>query len=564
MKITNLKIKNFRGFEEESINFDDITIFVGENNTGKTTILDAIRFVIGARSFNSNFLRYDYHLDSQITKAGDAGNIVLTAEVSEQQENEWPAEIQQTLPDCVDIDENGLCHFYLTIKGTYNQDNEKSEQIKEFQTKTGMPKNAKANTQHNFGEFRKLLPIFHIDTIRDSDKEFQSASGLFKSFLNNEVIDPTQKTTLETKLASLNNEIISVLGNINRLKDKLKQSMSVIAGSDTTAVDIDPMPTNINDLIGKATVILQSITGVKLPLERFGSGAQSLSVLFLYEAFLSVLLEATYDKFSEPILLIEEPEAHLHPSAVRLFWNFLVKMPGQKIITTHSGDILSSVPFSKIRRIAGLKGVNRIKQMSETSLDEQEKRVLHNYIKYSRGELFFAKCWLLVEGETEQIFFENLLNHDSFLDKKGVRIIQFTQLSLDVILKLAESLCIRWYLVSDGDTAGQGYNKKAANAIPRGVSQDDYILTFAESTLEVNLMLNGFENFYVSKLTAQTKPEVQGTSGTLPYYESVYKAIKKSISKPQTILEIVDAIITNQAQNPNIIMNIRTKLEAVL
>jgi putative ATP-dependent endonuclease of OLD family len=564
MKITNLKIKNFRGFEDESIDFDDITVFVGENNTGKTTILDAIRFVIGAKSFNSNFLRYDYHLNSQTAKAGDAGNIVLTVEVSEQQENEWPPEIQQILPDCVDIDGDGLCHFYLTVKGAYSQDNERSEQTKEFQTKTGAPKNAKTNTSHYYGEFRKLLPIFHIDTIRDSNKEFQNASGLFQTFLNSETIVPEQKINLEQKLESLNREIISVLGSINKLKDKLKQSMSVIAGSDTTVVDIDPVPTNINELIGKATVLLQSITGVKLPLERFGSGAQSLAVLFLYEAFLSVLLEEKYDRFSEPILLIEEPEAHLHPSAVRLFWHFLEAMPGQKIITTHSGDILASVPFSKIRRIVGLKGINRIKQMSETSLDEQEKRVLRNYIKYSRGELFFAKCWLLVEGETEQIFFENLLNIDGFLDKKGIRIIQFPQLSLDVILKLAESLCIRWYLVSDGDPAGQVYNQKAVNAIPTGTPQDDYIFIFTESTLEVNLMLNGFENFYIQKLTAQTKPRVQGTIGTLPYYESVYNALKKSISKPQTILEIVDAVITNPASNPDIIKNIRTKLETIL
>jgi putative ATP-dependent endonuclease of OLD family len=385
-----------------------------------------------------------------------------------------------------------------------------------------------------------------------------------RTFLNSETIDPVRKTTIEQKLSSLNHEIISVLGNISLLKENLKKSTAVVTGEYEASIDIEPLPTNINDLIKKASVILQSTTGIKLPLDKFGSGAQSLSVLFLYEAFLSVLLKEEYDKFSEPILLIEEPEAHLHPSAIRLFWHFLVAMPGQKIITTHSGDILASVPFSKIRRIVGLKGVNRIKQMSEASLNEQEKRVLRNYIKYSRGELFFAKCWLLVEGETEQIFFENLLNHDGFLDKKGIRIIQFTQLSLDVILKLAESLCIRWFLISDGDPAGQVYTLKATNVIPVGVPQDDYIFTFVESTLEVNLMINGFNGFYVSKLTAQTMSRVQGIPGTLPYYESVYNAVKNSISKPQTIIEIVDAVNTNQVPNPNIIVSIRTKLEIVL
>jgi len=567
MKITNLKIKNFRGFEDESIDFDDITVFVGENNTGKTTILDAIRFVIGAKSFNNNFSRYDYHLNSKTAKAGDAGNIVLTVEVSERQENEWPPEIQQTLPDCVDIDEKGLYHFYLTVNGTYSHDNEKSEQTKEFQTKTGAPKNAKANTPHNFGEFRGFLPIFHIDTIRDSNKEFQSASGLFQTFLNSEVIDPKQKINLEQKLESLNREIISVLGNINKLKDKLKQSMSVIAGSDTTVVDIDPVPSNINDLIGKATVILQSITGVKLPLERFGSGAQSLAVLFLYEAFLSTLLKENYDRFSEPILLIEEPEAHLHPSAVKLFWHFLVAMPGQKIITTHSGDILASVPFSKIRRIAGLKGVNRVKQMSETSLNEQEKRVLRNYIKYSRGELFFAKCWLLVEGESEQAFFDNLLNQDGFLDKAGVRIIQFSQLGrIDVILKLAEALCINWFLITDGDQAGQDYAQKASIAVPPSKNKNDYIYTFQEKTIEVHLMSIGYSNIYENYLSLTNKQNILGLQLTgLAYYEKIYELLNEQkrndkISKPLIILETIDAIL-HSGNIPQIITGIKTKLE---
>lgn len=46
MYITKLEMRNFRSFEQETIDFDDITVFVGENNTGKSTIMDAIKFVI--------------------------------------------------------------------------------------------------------------------------------------------------------------------------------------------------------------------------------------------------------------------------------------------------------------------------------------------------------------------------------------------------------------------------------------------------------------------------------------------------------------------------------------
>ncbi len=313
-------------------------------------------------------------------------------------------------------------------------------------------------------------------------------------------------------------------------------------------------------MIGKAGIILQNITGIRLPLERHGSGAQSLSVLFLYESFLTVLLATEYDKFSEPVLLIEEPEAHLHPSAVRLFWRFLEIMPGQKIVTTHSGDIISSVPFSKIRRIVGVTGENRVRAMSDTALDDKEKRFLRNYITYSRGELFFAKCWLIVEGETEQAFFENLLNADGFLDKKGIRVIQYTQMNLDILLKLSSQIGMRWFLIADGDTKGQSYVTKAKNALAQGNDETSFIYQIPESTLEVNLMNNGFETYYTSKLSQQTSSQVNGTAGSIDYYDSVYKAIKDSISKPQVVLEIVEAI-NNGTTPPPVLNNIRLKLE---
>lgn len=43
MKIASLKLKNFRGYKEElEIKFDDLTVFVGKNDVGKSTILESL------------------------------------------------------------------------------------------------------------------------------------------------------------------------------------------------------------------------------------------------------------------------------------------------------------------------------------------------------------------------------------------------------------------------------------------------------------------------------------------------------------------------------------------
>ena len=75
MYITKLELQNFRSFEHETIELDDITVFVGENNTGKSTIMDAIKFVIGTASWSDGLSRYDYRLNTSKSNPGDAGEL---------------------------------------------------------------------------------------------------------------------------------------------------------------------------------------------------------------------------------------------------------------------------------------------------------------------------------------------------------------------------------------------------------------------------------------------------------------------------------------------------------
>src|SRR5690606_12873819 len=123
--------------------------------------------------------------------------------------------------------------------------------------------------------------------------------------------------------------------------------------------------------------------------------------LFLFEAFLQSRLANTHDKHSEPILALEEPESHLHPSAIRALWSTLDRLAGQKVITTHSGDLLGAVPLPSVRRLARRNGQVEVFRLADTTLDHKEKLKVAYHVRAKRGALLFARCWLLVEGETE-------------------------------------------------------------------------------------------------------------------------------------------------------------------
>jgi putative ATP-dependent endonuclease of the OLD family len=64
--LSKIEIENFRGIQHTSIEFDpDITVLVGENNTGKTSILEALRLCLDAVKSDRTcgFSEYDFYRD---------------------------------------------------------------------------------------------------------------------------------------------------------------------------------------------------------------------------------------------------------------------------------------------------------------------------------------------------------------------------------------------------------------------------------------------------------------------------------------------------------------------
>ena len=112
------------------------------------------------------------------------------------------------------------------------------------------------------------------------------------------------------------------------------------------------VPLKMWDLLSKAEIILRNEPDSPwLPLPRQGQGVQSLSVIFLFQAFVEHLVGELYEPESEPVLALEEPETHLHPQAARTLWAHVRDLPGQKIVTTHSPYFVQHVPFRDLRLV---------------------------------------------------------------------------------------------------------------------------------------------------------------------------------------------------------------------
>src|ERR1700730_14376758 len=84
MRITKLRISNFRSIRSLDLDLDDTTVFIGPNNAGKTAIVDAVRIALTRRwgQRGSGFTEYDVHLahENDDPKASPGIAIELRAE----------------------------------------------------------------------------------------------------------------------------------------------------------------------------------------------------------------------------------------------------------------------------------------------------------------------------------------------------------------------------------------------------------------------------------------------------------------------------------------------------
>src|SRR5690606_22202293 len=167
---------------------------------------------------------------------------------------------------------------------------------------------------------------------------------------------------------------------------------------------------------------------------------------------------------------------------------------GQKLIATHSGDLLSEVDVGSIRRLHRVGIDVKVGMLPAGLLRDRERQKFDFLVRRTRGELFFARCWLLGEGETEAILFAGaaeVLGVD--LEQAGVRCVEYRQGDISYFLDAANSLGIAWHVFTDADAQGLGDAQKAKDRVPGGALVHRRVTTMVgASSVEPYLATNGF------------------------------------------------------------------------
>jgi len=461
--IKEVRVRNYRSLQEVNVSFDWLTVLIGENNSGKTSFLEALHTAIGAGnrsvSVEDIFLASpektvpkdrEVIIDLLIRPTDDKGNIIETFPKGSYWLALWGEGVSQ------DDKEND----FMGIRTRMMWDSTKNEyvverkflgdwQIDPKKLNLSRIKESVSSTQI------EPLALYLMDAKRDIKEELQSRNSFWYKMVSDPGLDDALMKKLETALTKLNEEIISgseVLAHVQNNLDDIYKTIRCDKGS----VHIAPIPRHLRDLSKGMDVNFATKGAQTFPLSRHGMGTRSLAAVLIFRAYTTWRQKKARNDKVHPMLALEEPESHLHPQAQRALFTQIQQIPGQRIISTHSPYIASQAKIDQLRHFRKVDAITTVSQMDINLLDREDLLKIDRMVMNTRGELLYAHALVFFEGEQTEdqalpIFAEKYWSqHPNTL---GITLIGVGgDGNYLPFLRLASHFEIPWYIFSDGET----------------------------------------------------------------------------------------------------------------
>lgn len=466
MKIREVKIHNWRSIQDLRLSSEDLMIFIGQNNHGKSNILSAILFFFGEIGLDG----LDFHRTS-----GELFVEVLFGELDENDRTTFKKYVtaQNTMLVRKKTTKDGgfSYHGYLEspqehwlkeenivqfskredaealplasllpatgriTKEAFRQAQEyfiqqhRNELKLSYEIETGPFLGAKNVAKGIFGD------VYFIPSVKKAEDDLSAKGRSVFSALYARVINKMSKTNKEFQEAK--QRIASLMRILNRINEdgtenkerppeliSFEESLGTELANWSTKVDVEIIPPNIDDIfrVG-ATVWVDD--GIRTDIGRKGQGLQRALIFALVRSLAKLTRlehEATQGSSGEgtetptrqasksSYFVLEEPELYLHPQAQRELFDSLLELSkgeNQVFLCTHSSSFINLDRYRSICivRKNTLEEGTSILQCTEDLFAEASDKELFNltyWINPDRGELFFARKVILTEGPTEK------------------------------------------------------------------------------------------------------------------------------------------------------------------
>lgn len=448
MKIVAISLRNFRCFLGAQINPRKACLLIGENDVGKTAILHALCMVFGHWRPNPDDL---YANDPGVATRERAPLEIEVGLAPDDPARGFTEEESAFFFEHFDISEDGSERLRIKLRYGWDPKREEFRAEARFQKRDGDGDEFTSRYAGRFG-------FFLIDALRDITREIANKTGLWGRLLASVTLsDPAQQRMIA--LVKEVHEVLQEDASLREIKERFENLIEDVLGlpPGIENVRLSPVPQDGREILRVADLHVRSKgSNLFLPIGRHGMGSQSAAVIALFRTWVE------RRDILNVFLGFEEPEAHLHPHVQRYLYVGLTEIGTQVFVTTHSTFVADRADLEDIvlLRRKGAECVARQipvwdpTQRSRPFLPPDWKMTIKRYVEGNNSEIFFARCVLLVEGDSERYALPILARAMGIdLDRLGISIVAANSSDFGPFMRICSphAFDIPWVVICDGD-----------------------------------------------------------------------------------------------------------------